>query len=49
MFHPLETFPVVDLLGFMDGLTEGDRASVLGDPQLLRFLLRFHQSGFSIR
>ena len=67
MFHPLETFPVVDLLGFMDGLTEGDRASVLGDlfdpgrpavgehevrlgdPQLLLFLLRFHQSGFSIR
>ena len=31
LFHPLEAFPVVDLLGFMDGLPEGDRPAVLGD------------------
>ncbi len=29
--RPFQAFPVVDLLGFMDGLTEGYRASVLGD------------------
>ena len=31
MFHPLEAFPVVDLLGFMDGLPERDWPAVLGD------------------
>ena len=31
MFHPLEAFPVVDLLGFMDGLPERDRPAVLGN------------------
>ena len=31
MFKPLQAIPVVDLLGFMDGLPEGDRPTVLGD------------------
>ena len=31
MFHLLQAFPVVDLLGFMDGLPEGNRPTVLGD------------------
>ena len=31
MFHPLEAFPVIDLLGFMDGLPEGDRPAMLGN------------------
>ena len=30
LFHPLEAFPVIDLLGFMDGLPEGDRPAMLG-------------------
>ena len=31
MFHPLEAFTVIDLLGFMDGLPEGHRPAVLGN------------------
>ena len=31
LFHPLEAFPVVDLLGFMDGLPEGNWPAVFGD------------------
>ena len=31
MFKPLQTIPVVDLLGFIDGLPEGNRPPVLGD------------------
>lgn len=31
MFHLLQTFPVVGLLGFMDGLAEGYRPTVLGN------------------
>ena len=31
MFKPLQAIPVVDLLGFMNGLPEGDRPTVLGD------------------
>ena len=31
LFHPLQTFPVIDLLGFMDGLPERDRPAVLGN------------------
>ena len=30
LFHPLEAFPVIDLLGFMDGLPEGDRPAMPG-------------------
>ena len=30
MFKPLQAIPVVDLLGFMDGLPEGHWTSVLG-------------------
>ena len=30
MFHLLQAFPVVDLLGFMDGLPKGYRPAVLG-------------------
>ena len=30
MFKPLQAIPVVDLLGFMDGLPEGDRPAMLG-------------------
>ena len=30
LFHPLEAFPVIDLLGFMDGLPEVDRPAMLG-------------------
>ena len=31
MFKPLQAIPVVDLLGFMDGLAEGYRPTVLGN------------------
>ena len=31
LFNLLQAFPVVDLLGFMDGLPKGYRPSVLGD------------------
>ena len=31
LFHPLEAFPVIDLLGFMDGHPEGDRPAVFDD------------------
>ena len=31
MFKPLQAIPVIALLGFMDGLPEGDRPAVLGD------------------
>ena len=31
LFHPLEAFPVVELLGLVDGLPEGDRPAVLGN------------------
>ena len=31
LFHPLEAFPVIDLLGLMAGLPEGDRPAMLGN------------------
>jgi len=31
LFYLLEAFPVIDLLGFVDSLPEGDRPAVLGD------------------
>ena len=31
LFHPFQAFPVVNLLGFVDGLPEGYRPTVLGD------------------
>ena len=31
MFKPLQAIPIVNLLGFVDGLPEGHRTSVLGN------------------